>query len=242
VPLRSRPRQAVDHRLRSGFHCPTCVRVTSLSPASRRGKPVPLSPLHQPAPCHSLCFSSFRHMLLGSLCCASQRCCAKSRGRRSSFFSQAPRVAFRLKPRCATASSRRTIAPSHRAPSRRPSVSGRFRCRPSSTCSTSVLCSSPTTPTAPPTPCLVYRCPSSSRHHRGERRPVSLFPLLTPNPSHRATLFPWSPPCLASPTACQNRSGATDGRREDARRGFSPARLPQLGSNPVGSPIGLGQN
>jgi hypothetical protein len=105
-----------------------------------------------------------------------------------------------------------------------------------------VLCSSPTTPTAPPTPCLVYWCPSSSRHHRGERHPVSLFPLLTPNPSHRATLFPWSPPCLASPTACQNRSGATDGRREDARRGFSPARLPQLGSNPVGSPIGLGQN
>jgi hypothetical protein len=130
VPLRSRPRQAVDHRLRSSFHRPTCVRVTSLSPASRRGKPVPLSPLHQPAPCHSLCFSSFRRMLLGSLCCASQRCCAKSRGRRSSFFSQAPRVALRLKPRCATASSRRTIAPSHRAPSRRPSVSGRFRCRP----------------------------------------------------------------------------------------------------------------
>jgi hypothetical protein len=89
-------------------------------------------------------------------------------------------------------------------------------------------------------PSYCHRCPSSSHHHHGEHHPVSLFPLLTPNPSYRAALFPWSPPHLTSPSACQKWLGATDGRREHAREGDFP--LPQLGSNPVGRPIGLGQN
>jgi hypothetical protein len=108
---------------------PMCARVTSLSPAPQRGKPVPLSPLHRSPPCHSLCFSSFRCTLLDSLCCANQCCRANSHGRCPSFF-RAPRAALCLKPRCATVSSQRTIALSHRVPSRRPSISGRFRCRP----------------------------------------------------------------------------------------------------------------